>query len=87
MHQLANMPWRVIGHPNSGQCSPTVEICCMRYPRVAAVNSATACQCVPRHNVHMYTILYLIMSTVLVRIVSQWDVEGKKVFQNGMGQS
>jgi hypothetical protein len=57
MHQLANMPWRVIGHPNIGRSSPTVEICCMRYPRVAAVNSTTACQYVPRHNVNMYIIL------------------------------
>jgi hypothetical protein len=67
------MPWRAIGHPNIGHHCPAVEICCIRYPRVVAVDSNTACQCMHRHNVYGYIMTWVVMSTYLVRIVSQWD--------------
>jgi hypothetical protein len=73
VHQLANMPWRLLAHPNIGHHCPVVETCCIRYPRIAAVDSYTACQCVHRHNVYGYIMTDFAVSTYLVRIVSHWD--------------
>jgi len=73
VHQLADMPWRAIGHPNIGHHCPAAETYCIRYPRIVAVDSYTAWQCMHRHNVYRYIMTGFAVSTYLVRIVSQWD--------------
>jgi hypothetical protein len=82
VHQVAHMPRQTFCHPNIRHHCPAVEICCIGYPRVVAVDSNTACQCMHRHNVYGYIMTTFTVSTYLVRIVSQWDSVKKLLFQN-----
>ena len=39
IHQILGIPRRIICHPNIGHHCRAVETCCIRYPRIVAVDS------------------------------------------------